>query len=77
MLQHPLCVKSNSSRWLVSSADIIGPSALAGIFSKEKRAWDIPTSQSNSMLETWTQADLSVLIGISMSAFDRALTEIR
>src|ERR1700733_10672483 len=26
-------------------------------FSPAKRAWDMPASQSNSVLETWTQAD--------------------
>ena len=25
----------------------------------QKRAWDMPTSQSNSVLETWTHADLN------------------
>jgi hypothetical protein len=28
----------------------------------EKRPWDMPTSQSNSVLETWTLADLSLPI---------------
>jgi hypothetical protein len=33
----------------------------------DKRPWDMPTSQSNSVLETWTLADKSLPIRLSMS----------
>jgi hypothetical protein len=33
-----------------------------GSIGPEKRPWNMPTSQPNSVLETWTHADLSLLI---------------
>ncbi len=33
-----------------------------GEMSPHKRPWDVPTSAANSVLKTWTQADLTRLV---------------
>jgi hypothetical protein len=68
----PLGMNFGTARDLSSQVDAIpmtsfgmlmnSPGSEFQRISPQKRAWDMPTRQSDSVLETWTHADFPVLI---------------